>query len=105
MKPTTKTLSTLVFASLFTLTAQAGETPDAAHGKALHDKNCTGCHTNMTGGDGSALYTRSHRKVTSKARLEAQVRRCEGNLKLDWFDDDIHDVVEYLNKTWYKFGE
>ena len=40
-----------------------------------------------------------------KARLglKKQVKRCELNLGLTWFDEDIQDVVSYLNTTYYKF--
>ena len=76
---------------------------DVENGKALHDQNCQACHIGMTGGDGSVLYTRSQRKVGSLSALEAQVRRCEANLELKWFDEDIRDVVAYLNQAYYKF--
>ncbi len=76
---------------------------DAARGKQLHDKTCVGCHRNMTGGDGSVLYTRSQRRVHDLAQLESQVRRCETNLNLKWFEDDILDVTEYLNRQYYHF--
>lgn len=78
---------------------------DAGHGRELHQQHCVGCHINMTGGDGSVLYTRSDRRVRSLAGLQAQVRRCEANLELKWFDEDIEDVVEYLNQAYYRFPD
>lgn len=78
---------------------------DRQHGQSLHDQNCQACHIGMTGGDGSVLYTRSQRKVRSLTSLEAQVRRCESNLQLKWFDEDIADVVDYLNHAYYKFSK
>ncbi len=76
---------------------------DAAAGKELHDANCVACHAKMTGGDGSTLYTRSKRRVTSPEGLTKQVRRCATNLNLTWFDDEIDSVSSYLNKEYYKF--
>ena len=76
---------------------------DVQRGQTLHDQNCQACHIGMTGGDGSVLYTRSQRRVHSLAALDAQVRRCESNLELKWFDEDVADVVEYLNHAYYKF--
>lgn len=76
---------------------------DLGHGEKLHETNCKACHVSMTGGDGSLLYTRQNRRVDSLAKLEAQVRRCESNLELKWFEEDINDVVQYLNKHYYKF--
>lgn len=92
----------LALCSLMTAAAQADET-SMAHGKQLHEQSCTSCHAKMTGGDGSALYIRSNRRVNSLPELNAQVRRCESNLELKWFDEDINSVTEYLNTNYYKF--
>lgn len=94
---------TVLALGLATPVAWGSEAPDAANGKTLHSENCVGCHINMTGGDGSVLYTRKDHRVTSPAKLEAQVRRCEANLELQWFDSDILDAAEHLNLTYYKF--
>lgn len=67
-----------------------------ADGKELHEENCTRCH-------GSEVYTREDRKVTSREGLTKQVRRCTTMLGVQWFDDDIDAVAEYLNSTYYKF--
>lgn len=99
--------STLVTASLLTLFSQSALAEDVsiAHGKELHDQSCTSCHVRMQGGDGSTLYTRSNRRVNSLNALDAQVRRCESNLELKWFDEDIMSVSKYLNSEYYKFQE
>jgi cytochrome c553 len=73
------------------------------HGKQLHDQSCVACHANMRNGDADSLYTRSNRRVKNIDSLQAQVRRCESNLELKWFDEDILSVSEYLNSTFYKF--
>ena len=78
---------------------------EPSRGKELHQANCVSCHVNMTGGDGSVLYTRNNRRVQSLTGLEAQVRRCESNLELKWFDDDIEAVTKYLNATYYHFDK
>jgi hypothetical protein len=69
---------------------------DIEHGADLHFTNCTGCH------DESA-YTRADRRVQSLARLGGQVRFCKDSLELIWFDEDVEDVVEYLNENYYHF--
>ncbi|MGF1546064.1 MAG: c-type cytochrome [Thiotrichales bacterium] len=76
---------------------------DLQKGETLHNAKCISCHVRMTGGDGSVLYTRSDRKVTSYEALETQVRRCDANLQTKWFDDDILSVTAYLNQAHYKF--
>ena len=69
---------------------------DPANGKALHEEHCVRCHD-------SQVYTRTDRRVTSLKALETQVRRCDSMLGTTWFDDEIADVVQYLNGTYYKF--
>lgn len=93
----------LLALSLFFLNAAHAEDSGIAHGKTLHAQSCTACHSKMTGGDGHTLYIRSNRRVNSAAELDAQVRRCESNLELKWFDEDINSVTQYLNTTYYKF--
>jgi cytochrome c551/c552 len=51
--------------------ARAGD--PAIGEKMVKEHACATCHQRLVGGDGSALYTRSDRKVTSKAKLGAQV--------------------------------
>ncbi len=41
--------------------------------------------------------------MTSLAGLKKQVQRCELSQGLKWFDEDVDDVVNYLNTTYYKF--
>lgn len=67
-------------------------------GHALHDANCTKCHD-------SGVYTREDRFVTDRQSLDTQVRRCDANLGLKWFDDDVEAVVDYLDQSYYKFGK
>lgn len=69
---------------------------DIENGKALHEANCTKCHD-------SGVYTRNDRKVDSLSALERQVKRCELSLGLTWFDEQVADVVQYLNATYYNF--
>ncbi len=85
--------------------AQVSARLDLARGEKLHNAHCTACHGSMTGGDGTALYTRSPRLVNSMQELTARVRRCASGLDLMWFGKDIADVVHYLNEGYYRFGE
>ncbi|MGZ8258653.1 MAG: c-type cytochrome [Methylotenera sp.] len=85
--------------------AEPFKNADAAAGKALVEKNCISCHAANFGGDGSAIYTREHRKVQTSKGLVAQVRNCNTMLGLKWFEDEELNVASYLNKTYYKFTE
>lgn len=69
---------------------------DIDNGDDLHFENCTGCHD-------STAYTRENRNVKSLVRLGTQVRFCKDSLGLTWFDDEVDDVIGYLNKKYYHF--
>jgi mono/diheme cytochrome c family protein len=76
---------------------------DLKRGKQLLDENCIKCHASMIGGDGSGIYTRANRRIDSLEALNTQVHRCKTSLGVSWPEDQIADVVAYLNKTYYKF--
>jgi len=95
-----------LFASLLSLNAFANALfakADVKAGKALVDKNCISCHASSYGGDGSGIYTREYNKVKTSKGLVAQVRTCNTNLGLSWFEEDELNVAAYLNQTYYKF--
>ena len=75
------------------LNAQADDGVDA---KALFEQNCTSCH-------GSEVYTREDRRINSLDALHGQVRMCEQNLGLTWFDDQVDAVTALLNREYYNF--
>ena len=67
------------------------------NGEELYKKSkCSNCH-------GTDIYTSSDRKVTNLKELSAQVNRCNANTSQNWFDDEIDDVIAYLDDSFYKF--
>jgi mono/diheme cytochrome c family protein len=76
---------------------------DIKKGEQLVNSQCISCHAARFGNNGSEIYTRPDRRVTSLAGLQKQVIRCRDNLKLTWFDEDVDDVVAFLNARYYKF--
>ena len=90
------TLATAALAAGLCLSLNVSAQEADAH--ALYTDNCTKCH-------GTEVYTRADRKVTSKGALDTQVRMCEQNLGLKWFDEEIDSVATLLNKEYYKFGD
>lgn len=78
---------------------------DMANGEKLHSTTCISCHVSMFGDDGSAIYTRANHRVKDLPGLKSQVTFCERNLGFTWFDDQIQDVTDYLNSTYYKFSQ
>jgi len=83
------------FTSLNPALAESGET--------LHETSCIECHSLMTGGDGSVLYSREDRLVQSMAGLEKQVMRCSDGAQTGWSDSQIKSVIGFLNQAHYNF--
>nr|CAA6830657.1 MAG: Unknown protein [uncultured Thiotrichaceae bacterium] len=91
-----KALLFLVTSLLLSFNVQAEE-PNTANGQRLFKASrCLECHS-------VGVFTSKDRKVKDLAGLERKVRQCDANLSTNWFDDQILDVVAYLNSTYYKF--
>ena len=97
-------IASLFLAAALGTAAGVAAAADVAKGEALHKDHCISCHDALTGGKPNSLYTRKDRRVTTLKGLKKQVKRCELSLGLRWFDDDVANVAEYLNKTYYRFG-
>lgn len=93
---------TLLASALLLLISQNTIAANPAHGKDLHDANCQSCHASLMGGNPDRIYTRSDRRVTSIEGLKKQVTRCKTTVGVAWPEDQIQDVVEYLNTSFYK---
>jgi hypothetical protein len=103
-KPANKTATkSLGFALLILLSGVFLQTAAAQDDAALHEENCIACHSAMTGGEGSVLYTRDDRVVTSSDALTKQVNRCQSSLELGWSKTQIDSMQQYLNQSFYKF--
>ncbi len=71
-----------------------------SEGAKLHQEKCAGCH--MAPHD-AAFYQRPNLKMKSYERLQSQVRLCNANLDLELFDEDMTQIGEFLNESYYKF--
>ena len=56
-------------------------------------------------GDGTAMYTRSDRKVTTPGKLKAQIAVCNAELATNYFPDEEEHIAAYLNLRYYKFKD
>ncbi|HPE58954.1 MAG: hypothetical protein KDI15_11460 [Thiothrix sp.] len=91
-----KAIVVLAFGLLLSTTVLAAQ-PDPENGRKLFSESrCLSCH-------GIDVFTRIDRKVKNIQQLESRVRSCDANLSTNWFDDQILDVVAYLNQMFYKF--
>lgn len=71
--------------------------------KLAAEQNCSRCHIAKFGGDGSKIYLRSDRHVTSPEKLRAQVSFCSTQLHTNWFPEEEEHVAAFLNQEFYKF--
>lgn len=71
--------------------------------KMVTEGNCAACHVRRFGGDAASIYVRFERKVTTPAKLLAQLAACNAELNLSWFPEDEEHVAAFLNREYYKF--
>lgn len=69
---------------------------DMARGRALYENHCTVCHT-------AKVHTRPDRIPLNYEELQKIVTRWAKEENLHWSQDEIGDVVWYLNQTKYKY--
>jgi len=82
----------LVGLALIALPALATE-PD--RGRMLYENHCLGCHE-------SRLHIREDRQMDSIAGLRAEIRRWGTVQELKWRQQDVEDVLDYLNEHYYR---
>ncbi len=82
--------------SAIALLVTANVSAETPRGQQLHDQHCQKCHD-------TSVYTRPNRFITDRAALTKQVNRCKLNVGAQWFDQDVTAVVDYLDKSFYKF--
>jgi len=98
-------IGTVLAMAAVTATANPFPKADAQKGeKLVQESKCNACHVTIVGGDGTAIFTRTDRKVKTAAGLLSQVRTCNTMLGTNWFPEDEENVAAYLNQTYYKFN-
>lgn len=97
-----------LFILLSFIASTANATPfaggHAENGKKLFAQyECSSCHEGKVGGDGSAIFTRSNRRVTSSKNLVNQIEQCSGAIGANLSAQEKQDLAAHLNQTYYKF--
>ena len=72
--------------------------PAQSRGALLYRTHCIACHD-------AEVHWRQKRLATDWQTLSEQVRRWQANTGLNWTDEEIDEVVRYLNSTIYRFPE
>jgi Zn-finger protein len=76
---------------------------DVKIGQSLVEKNCSACHARHYPDNADKMYTRANRKVTTRAKLLAQIAFCNTQIGTQWFPEDELHAAAYLNQEHYKF--
>ena len=78
------------------LFAQLHVAGDIERGKALYTNHCLSCHE-------STVHVRDHKKAKTLKQLKSLVIRWADTITLNWQQDEINDVTDYLNSRFYGY--
>ena len=103
-----KHMTLFLASSLLSVSALAADPWGNANPKAgeeHHEKACVACHVRLYGGDGSKMYTRDARLLSSKLDILQRVATCNSQVKAGWFPEEEAEVAAYLNQKFYQFKD
>jgi len=94
MRQTKPYLFPMVFSVLlsYAMPVSAG----TERGRLLYENHCMSCHV-------STVHVREQRRSKTPAEVRAWIVRWSGEQKLNWGEDELADVYQYLNNRYYKF--
>jgi hypothetical protein len=70
--------------------------PLPSRGQLLYENHCMSCHD-------SVVHIRTDRSTRSLPELRTRVLHWAEYLKLNWENEELGEVVEYLDSQYYKF--
>ena len=70
--------------------------------RLIQEHKCSACHVGKVGGDGSALY-RPRGRINTPSALLTMVERCNTELNLGLFPEDVASVAAVLQRDHYRF--
>jgi hypothetical protein len=77
------------------IAGHASSAGDAARGAKLHE-DCLGCH-------GTELYLPPKAKIKTLAALKKEIDRWNDRMNPKFTKQEVEDLLEYLNRDFYKF--
>lgn len=98
MKLTRLAASVLVAGACIVGSAAAADVPDLDRGRLLYENHCIVCHT-------SKVHRRFPPSAIDMDALRYIVKVWVEEQKLSWTPEDIEDVVQYLDRTHYRFDK
>ena len=91
-------MCTMLFvASGLATDAGAQTSREASRGELLYSTHCIAFHSTQ-------MHWRQNKTATDWNTLRFEVRRWQANNALSWNDDDITEVVRYLNDLIYRYA-
>ena len=87
----------LLLGAMVPLSVARADIPDPKRGQALYENHCQFCHT-------PNVHSRPNRLPLTRNELRGIVDHWQRQQNLTWSDSDTADVVEYLNRTKYRFA-
>lgn len=76
--------------------AGVAQLADAERGRALYENHCQVCHT-------PGVHSRANRLAITRAEVRDIAENWQKQQALNWSDQEVNDVVEFLNRTRYRF--
>ena len=77
--------------------APEGDMRGFERGRALYEAHCQHCHT-------ASIHSRPNQLPVTRDELAGIVDHFRRTAGLGWTPEEIDDVVEYLNRTRYRFA-
>ena len=70
--------------------------------KLLREHDCSSCHVRKVGGDGTGIY-RPAGRINTPGALVTMVERCNTELNLQLFAEDVLSIAAVLQRNHYRF--
>ncbi len=96
MRPIRTLLLSFGLLAALSVPVMAQDQAARSRGELLYSTFCVACHTTQ-------MHWRDKRNAADLPGLRAQVRRWQGNIGQSWSDADIEEVVQHLNRLYYKY--
>jgi mono/diheme cytochrome c family protein len=95
LKPAGGTVALVVGVLAFVAALRAVEFD---RGEALYENHCSSCHDPL-------LHAGKARHVATLAELRARVAAWSIHSGLNWSEEDVNDVTDFLNRRFYRFSD